>query len=259
MMTEGAEGDRRGVVVEMIDVRKSYAATSSSTSKAGDAEAGAGAIVEALAGVSLTIEVGELVAVVGPSGSGKSTLLNLVGALDRATSGVLRIHGEDLARLDDDAITRLRRDRIGFVFQFFNLLPTLSALENVMLPSLLAGKRSKDVRARGQAQLEAVGLGKRMGHRPDQLSGGEMQRVAIARALVSDPPLILADEPTGNLDTRTGEEVLELLIGAKSARRTVVIVTHDPKVAARADRIVAIRDGKIERDERKAARESLPT
>jgi putative ABC transport system ATP-binding protein len=198
--------------------------------------------------VSLTIRGGELVAIVGPSGSGKSTLLNLMGALDRATSGTVKIHGEDLSALDDDAITSLRREQLGFVFQFFNLLPTLSALENVMLPSLLGGKRAKDVRPRAEAQLAAVGLAKRMGHKPDQLSGGEMQRVAIARALVSDPPLVLADEPTGNLDTKTGEGVLELLLGATSARRTVVLVTHDSRIAARADRVLSIRDGLVESD-----------
>ena len=233
-------------VVELSDVTKSYVANAEA------AGAGAGARVDALRGVSLRIAPGELVAIVGPSGSGKSTLLNLVGALDRATSGTVKIHGKDLSRMDDDAVTRLRRDEIGFVFQFFNLLPTLTALENVMLPSLLAGKKPRDVRAKAETQLAAVGLAKRAAHRPDQLSGGEMQRVAIARALVSDPPLVLADEPTGNLDTKTGEGVLELLVGAKSERRTVVLVTHDPKVAARADRVISIRDGAVESDARPA-------
>ena len=235
-------------VVELVDVTKSYA---------GNAEAaagGAGARVDALRGVSLRIRPGELVAIVGPSGSGKSTLLNLVGALDRATSGTVKIHGKDLSRMNDDAVTRLRRDEIGFVFQFFNLLPTLTALENVMLPSLLAGKKPREVRDKAATQLAAVGLEKRASHRPDQLSGGEMQRVAIARALVSDPPLVLADEPTGNLDTKTGEGVLELLVGAKSERRTVVLVTHDPKVAARADRVISIRDGAVESDARPGER-----
>ena len=224
-------------VVELVDVTKSYAGGSRDEGAVG---------VEALRGVSATIDPGELVAIVGPSGSGKSTLLNLIGALDRPTRGVVRIHGADLARLDDAALTRLRRDKIGFVFQFFNLLPTLSALENVMLPALLAGERRRDVERRAHARLEAVGLGARTGHRPDQLSGGEMQRVAIARALIGDPPLVLADEPTGNLDTKTGDEVLELLIGAKSERRTVVLVTHDPKIAARADRVLTIRDGRLD-------------
>jgi putative ABC transport system ATP-binding protein len=231
-------------VVELVDVTKSYAADSVASGSAASSR------VDALRGVSLRIAPGELVAIVGPSGSGKSTLLNLVGALDRATSGTVRIHGKDLSTMNDDAVTRLRRDEIGFVFQFFNLLPTLTALENVMLPSLLAGKKPKDVRAKAEAQLDAVGLGKRSSHRPDQLSGGEMQRVAIARALVSDPPLVLADEPTGNLDTKTGEGVLSLLVGAKSERRTVILVTHDPRVAERADRVVSIRDGTVESDEK---------
>ena len=219
------------VVVELVDVKKGYG----------------GAGVQALAGVSLTIARGELVAVVGPSGSGKSTLLHLVGALDRASSGVVRVHGQELSRLDDDALTRLRRDRIGFVFQFFNLLPTLSALENVMLPSLLAGARERDVRDGAKKELDAVGLSARHGHRPDQLSGGEMQRVAIARALLHDPPLLLADEPTGNLDTKTGDDILALLTSA-AERRTVVIVTHDPKIAARCGRVISLRDGVVESD-----------
>ena len=239
----------RAAVVELVDVTKSYAGNSEPS---GGAPASR---VDAVRGVSLRIEPGELVAIVGPSGSGKSTLLNLVGALDRATSGTVKIHGKDLSTMNDDAVTRLRRDEIGFVFQFFNLLPTLSALENVMLPSLLAGKKPKDVRARAEAQLEAVGLSKRASHRPDQLSGGEMQRVAIARALVSDPPLVLADEPTGNLDTKTGAGVLALLVGAKSEKRTVVLVTHDPKVAARADRVITIRDGSVESDALAAAQD----
>src|SRR5579862_7522120 len=201
------EGSRDVPVVEMNDVTKRYAG-------ALDGDSGGSATVDALRGVSLTVGHGELLAIMGPSGSGKSTLLNLMGALDRATSGAVRIHGQDLAALDDDGITALRRERIGFVFQFFNLLPTLTALENVMLPSLLAGKKPKEVREQAEAELAAVGLGKRRGHRPDQLSGGEMQRVAIARALVGQPPLVLADEPTGNLDTRTGEGILALLTGA---------------------------------------------
>jgi putative ABC transport system ATP-binding protein len=226
--------------VELEGVTKRYAGSL----ETGRGEAG----VEALRGVSLTIRRGELVAVIGPSGSGKSTLLHLMGALDRATTGTVRIHGQDLASLDDDGITRLRRERLGFIFQFFNLLPTLTALENVMLPSLLAGSRAADVKSRAEAQLAAVGLGKRVAHRPDQLSGGEMQRVAIARALVSDPPLVLADEPTGNLDTKTGEEVLRLILGAASERRTVILVTHDARIAARADRVLQIRDGLVESD-----------
>ncbi len=229
-------------IVEMVGVQKRYG-VGLATESSGEA-----GVVLALRGVSFRISPGELVAVVGPSGSGKSTLLNLMGALDRASSGEVRLNGQDLATLGDDEVTRLRRDHIGFVFQFFNLLPTLSALENVMLPALLAGAASKEVRERARAQLSAVGLGHRVAHRPDQLSGGEMQRVAIARALVGDPPLVLADEPTGNLDTRTGDEVLELLVGATSEKRTVILVTHDPRVAARADRVLTIKDGLLESD-----------
>jgi putative ABC transport system ATP-binding protein len=210
--------------------------------------------VVALASVSLTIEPGSFVAIVGPSGSGKSTLLNLMGALDRPSSGRIRIAGRDLGALDDDGLTRVRRDTIGFVFQFFNLVPTLSALENAMMPALLAGERPRDVEARAKEALAKVGLGHRVRHRPDELSGGEMQRVAIARALVGDPPLLLADEPTGNLDSRTGEEILALLTGTTSARRTVVLVTHDPRVAERADRVLTIRDGRVDKDETRKAR-----
>lgn len=214
--------------------------------------------VVALAGVDLTVARGSVVAIVGPSGSGKSTILHLMGGLETPSAGIVRVLGRDLAALSDDARTRLRRDHIGFVFQFFNLMPTLSALENVLLPSLLAGAGASRPRAKGtrwaelesraRAGLEAVGLADRAEHRPDQLSGGEMQRVAIARALLNDPELLLADEPTGNLDTRSGEEVLELLLGARSARRTLMFVTHDPRVAARADRLIEVRDGRVEAD-----------
>jgi putative ABC transport system ATP-binding protein len=212
-----------------------------------------GAGVEALRDVSLTVEPGELVAITGPSGSGKSTLLHLVGGLDRPTSGVVRVHGEDLASMPDDALTHMRRDRIGFVFQFFNLLPQMSALDNVMLPALLAGARARDLRKKAEAALARVGLEARASHRPDELSGGEMQRVAIARALLADPPLLLADEPTGNLDTKSGEAVLELLLGegARGGRggvgggRTIMIVTHDAAVAKRCARVVSLRDGRL--------------
>lgn len=207
--------------------------------------------VVALAGVSFAIDPGTVVAVVGPSGSGKSTLLNLAGGLDRPDGGRVRIDGQDLGALDDDALTRFRRDRIGFVFQFFNLVPSLSALENAMLPALLAGDRPAEVEARALTALEQVGLARRRAHRPDALSGGEMQRVAIARALVRDPPLLLADEPTGNLDSSTGAQILELLLGAAADHRTVVLVTHDPAVAARADRVLTIRDGRLAGDERR--------
>ena len=214
-------------MISLVDVEKRFAE----------------AAVDALRGVTLEIGKGELVAIVGPSGSGKSTLLHLIGGLDRATKGTVLVHGHNLALLDDDTLTKLRRDRIGFVFQFFNLMPTLTALENVMLPALLGGR--SNVRDRALTCLRDVGLEKRVDHRPDQLSGGEMQRVAVARALIMDPPLLLADEPTGNLDTKNGEQVLELIVGSKTAERTVVVVTHDRRIAERAQRIIEVRDGRI--------------
>jgi putative ABC transport system ATP-binding protein len=207
-----------------------------------------GAAVHALEGVSVEVASGSFVAIVGPSGSGKSTLLNLLGALDRPSTGRVIVADVDLGRLDDDARTRFRRERLGFVFQFFNLLPTLSAIENAMLPARLAGRPRRETEARAKELLERVGLGSRLHHLPDQLSGGEMQRVAVARALLMDPPVVLADEPTGNLDTKSGEVVLELLRGAVDDRRTVVLVTHDPRIAARADRVLKIVDGRVVSD-----------
>jgi len=202
--------------------------------------------VAALRGVTLDIAAGQFVSVVGPSGSGKSTLLHLLGGLDQPTAGEIEIEGTPIAAMSDDEITIFRRRRIGIVFQFFNLLPTLSAEENVALPLLLDGRRARDVRPRVESVLEQVGLAHRRRHRPDELSGGEMQRVAIARALVVEPALILADEPTGNLDTATGEQILELLREANAARgATIVMVTHDPRAAAYAGRTVAMRDGLV--------------
>ncbi len=201
--------------------------------------------VHALSGLTLTIDAGSFVTIVGTSGSGKSTLLNLIGALDRPSSGRVMIAGADLGQLDDDAQTILRRDKIGFVFQFFNLLPTLTALENVALPAHLAGRPRKATRDRARSLLEGVGLGPRLDHKPDQLSGGEMQRVAIARALMMDPPVLLADEPTGNLDSATGRTILGLLRGAVEAKRTVVLVTHDPRIATLGDRVLTMQDGHL--------------
>jgi putative ABC transport system ATP-binding protein len=204
------------------------------------------ATVHALAGVDLDVPAGAFVSVVGASGSGKSTLLHLLGGLDVPSTGSIAIDGTDLARLSDDEVTIFRRRAIGFVFQFFNLMPTLSAAENVALPLMLDGKRGSQVTARVSAALDAVGLGHRRTHRPDQLSGGEMQRVAIARALVIDPKLILADEPTGNLDSATGDQVLALLAAANRERRaTIVMVTHDAKAATFGSRIVTMRDGRV--------------
>ena len=208
--------------------------------------------VVALDDVSLDIPRGELVAVIGPSGSGKSTLLNLVGGLDRPTDGRITIDGESLADLDDDALTRVRRDKIGFIFQFFNLLPTLTSLENVGLPLHLRGWPRKNVDARARELLDLVQLGRRLTHLPDELSGGERQRVAIARALSVYPPILLADEPTGNLDTHTGADILALVRDLHARlHSTIVIVTHDLTVADSCERTIALRDGRIVQDRRR--------
>ena len=237
----------RNVIVQTLDVRKTYARGARQ--------------VDALRGVSLDIARGELVAIVGPSGSGKSTLLHLLGGLDRPTSGSVRLAGEPIESYSDDRLSAFRRRRLGFIFQFFNLLPTLSAEENVMLPLLLDGVSPTRVAPKARELLALMGLEKRRTHRPDQLSGGEMQRVAIARALVADPLLVLADEPTGNLDTKTGRSVLDLLRRlVKERNQALVMVTHDAKAASFADRVVALRDGVVESDappEREASFESL--
>jgi putative ABC transport system ATP-binding protein len=205
--------------------------------------------VTALEDVTLTIPRGEMVSIIGPSGSGKSTLLNLVGGLDRATSGEVRVDGEALAGLSDDQLTRVRRDKIGFIFQFFNLLPTLSCVENVGLPLHLRGWARAKVHDRATELLNLVQLGQRMNHLPDELSGGERQRVAIARALSIYPPILLADEPTGNLDTHTGEEILDLIRDLHGRLgSTVVIVTHDMHVAESCSRTIALRDGRVVQD-----------
>jgi putative ABC transport system ATP-binding protein len=209
--------------------------------------------VTALDAVSLTIPRGEMVSIVGPSGSGKSTLLNLVGGLDRPTAGDVRIDGEPLAGLTDDGLTRVRRDKIGFIFQFFNLLPTLTCLENVGLPLHLRGWARRNVDDRARELLSLVGLGHRLTHLPEELSGGERQRVAIARALSVYPPILLADEPTGNLDTRTGDDILGLIRNLHAQlHSTVVIVTHDMNVAQSCARTITLRDGRIVEDVRNA-------
>ena len=208
--------------------------------------------VVALDEVSLTIEKGEMVSVIGPSGSGKSTLLNLVGALDSPTSGRVLVDGQALDGLADDDLARVRRDKVGFIFQFFNLLPTLSCLENVGLPLHLRGWPRRKVDQRAQELLALVQLGHRLHHVPEELSGGERQRVAIARALSVYPPILLADEPTGNLDSHTGTEILALIRDLHSRLgSTVVIVTHDMKVAESCGRTIALRDGKIVEDVRR--------
>jgi len=202
--------------------------------------------VRVLDGVSLDVQRGEFVSVMGPSGSGKSTLLHLIGGLDTVTSGEIYLDGKPISKMGDDEITLWRRRNIGLVFQFFHLLPTLDVEENVALPLLLDGQRMRQVRPRVQELLERVGLAARRTHRPDELSGGEMQRVAIARALVVDPVLLLADEPTGNLDSRTGEETLALMRSlVKDRGRTTIMVTHDAKAASYGDRTVTLRDGRF--------------
>ena len=215
--------------------------------------------VTALDTVSLSIPRGELVSIVGPSGSGKSTLLNLIGGLDRATTGDVIVDGERLGGLSDDALTRVRRDKIGFIFQFFNLLPTLTSLENVGLPLHLRGWPRAKVDARARELLTLVQLDQRLTHLPDELSGGERQRVAIARALSVYPPILLADEPTGNLDSRTGDDILSLIRDLHDRlQSTVVIVTHDMKVAASCERTITLRDGHIVEDARNVHAATTP-
>ena len=209
-------------------------------------EYGDGKVVYALDHVSLRIGPGERAAVMGPSGSGKSTLLNLVCGLDEPTSGEVRIDGTNIASLDDDRRTRLRREKIGMVFQTFNLLATLTALENVALPLRLNGASKKEADSRAKTMLEKVGLGARTMHRPDEMSGGERQRIAIARALIFQPPVLLADEPTGNLDSKTGEEILALLDALhREFNTTILMVTHNEEAAQHCDRVIRLRDGKV--------------
>jgi putative ABC transport system ATP-binding protein len=210
-----------------------------------------GADVRAIDGITLTIPTGEFVALMGPSGCGKTTLINLIGAIDRPTSGGVWLDEERLDLLSDDRLTRLRRTNIGIVYQFFNLLPTLSASENIGLPLLLYGLPAREIAARVARQLEQVGLAHRAHHWPHELSGGEQQRVAIARAIVAEPRVILADEPTGNLDSVAGGAVLELLQRLnREGRQTIVLATHSAEAARRAGRIVHLRDGKVEGIER---------
>jgi putative ABC transport system ATP-binding protein len=202
----------------------------------------------ALSGVSLTVEEGEFMAVAGPSGSGKSTLLNLIGCLDRATSGRVEVGGRDVSLLGDDALSDLRAQRIGFIFQTFNLIPVLSALENVEFALLIrhGGAARAEARTRARRALDQVGLGDFVGHRPDELSGGQRQRVAVARALVTEPALVLADEPTANLDSATGEAIIDLMLEINRRQHTTfVFSTHDPRVMAHAHRVVRLEDGRV--------------
>jgi len=204
--------------------------------------------VEALKGIDLEVSAGEFVAVVGPSGSGKSTLMNLIGCLDTPTDGTYRLAGEDVAGLTRDDLADIRNRRVGFVFQNFNLLPQISAFENVEMPLLFGGVAPRKRRERAEALLAKVGLAERMEHKPTELSGGQMQRVAIARALAMEPDILLADEPTGNLDTSSGGDVMGLFTELWQQGRTLVVITHDMSLARRAGRIVEVRDGRILRD-----------
>lgn len=225
------------IVVEAKKLVKTY--------KLGDS------VVHALRGVNLKVMEGEAVAIMGPSGSGKTTLLNMLGALDTPTSGEVIIDGVNISRMNDKQLTLIRRHMIGPIFQFYNLIPVLTAFENVELPMIFAGF-PKDIRAaRAKQLLTAVGLGGRINHRPDELSGGEQQRVAVARALANNPAIILGDEVTGDLDTKTGEEIVKMLLKlSKEEKRTLIIVTHDPTVGAKMDRILRIRDGQIVSEEK---------
>jgi putative ABC transport system ATP-binding protein len=209
--------------------------------------------VRALDGVSLNVERGEYIAIMGPSGSGKSTLMNLIGCLDTATSGSYRLNGQSVSELDDNALAHIRNKEIGFVFQTFNLLPRTSALENVEVPLIYAGVTRHERHQRARTTLETVGLTDRSHHQPSELSGGQRQRVAIARALVNTPSLLLADEPTGNLDSRTGAEIMELFDELNRKGNTIVLVTHEEDIAAHANRFVRLRDGLVLEDRRRGS------
>ncbi len=232
MTKNGAEANGTLAVIELRDITKTF--------KLGEVE------VHALQGVSFRIMRGEYVAIMGPSGSGKSTLMNIIGCLDTPSGGAYLLEGEDVGKLNDDQQAQIRNKRIGFVFQTFNLLPRTTAIDNVELPLVYGGVGNR--RERAKEALESVGLGERMHHRPNELSGGQQQRVAIARALITDPSLILADEPTGNLDSKSGHEIMGIFSRLNSEGKTLVLVTHDPEVAAQAKRVIRVRDGEIVED-----------
>jgi putative ABC transport system ATP-binding protein len=235
MFSSDREVDRVAEIIKVENVKKIY--------RMGDNE------VRALDGVSLVVEEGEFLIVMGPSGSGKTTLLHLMGCLDKPTEGEIYIASTPVSKLNDSQLAKIRNKMVGFVFQQFNLLPRLTALENVELPMVYAGVPKSARRKKAKELLELVGLGDRLHHRPTQLSGGQMQRVAIARALANDPMVLLADEPTGNLDSKSGEEILKIFSELNERGQTIIIVTHDPEVAKHAGRIVRMRDGKIVSEE----------
>lgn len=207
--------------------------------------------VHALAGVTLQIQAGDFAAIMGPSGSGKSTLMNILGCLDRPSAGSYRLDNQEVAALNDDQLAKTRNKKIGFVFQNFNLLPRMSALQNVALPLVYGNIAKRERLDRAAAALELVGLGNRIEHKPNELSGGQRQRVAIARALINNPTIIMADEPTGNLDTKSGEEIMLIFNKLNQEGRTLILVTHEPEVADHAKRVILVRDGHIVRDDRK--------
>ena len=209
--------------------------------------------VFALSGVSLGVERGEYVAIMGPSGSGKSTLMNLIGCLDTPTSGSYILNGKEVARMTDDELAAIRNQEIGFVFQTFNLLPRTSAIQQVELPLVYGGVSRKDRRDRSVRSLKAVGLEDRMNHTPNEMSGGQRQRVAVSRALINDPSILLADEPTGNLDSATSEEIMKVFESLADQGQTVIMVTHEPDIASHARRIIVLRDGMVHSDERRSA------
>mgnify|MGYP003340973054 FL=1 len=213
--------------------------------------------IHALKGVSISIERGEYVAIMGPSGSGKSTLMNLIGCLDTPSKGTYLLNNKEVSQMNDNELARIRNEEIGFVFQTFNLLPRATALHNVELPLVYAGVSKTDRLARAKAAVEKVELTHRMGHKPNELSGGQRQRVAIARALVNNPSILLADEPTGNLDSKTGVEIMALFARLHQGGNTIILVTHEPDIAAYAHRVIAIRDGQVERDVRQEPHATL--
>jgi putative ABC transport system ATP-binding protein len=233
---EGVREERLPAVIRIESLKKNY--------ELGEMT------VAALRGVDFLVERNEYVAVMGPSGSGKSTLMNLIGCLDTPTEGEYWLNGQPVAKLTDDALARIRNREIGFVFQTFNLLPRATALHNVELPLIYSGVTGKQRKERAAEMLTRVGLGNRMDHKPSELSGGQRQRVAVARALINNPALLLADEPTGNLDSQTGEEIMALFDQLHASGQTIVLVTHEHDIAAHAERRVTLRDGLIERDER---------